>query len=173
MVRLRPTFALHLEEPRLEVMEKLRQSCEQLNQRHLFLMYGEYGELHLPAEEHRLWSPHLSFYVIQRDAASMIHARFAPRPDVWTSVWIAYLAMAFTAFFGFALGYSQWMLGETVWGLWVAIAASGVIGGLYLVASIGQQWSSDQMLALRSRLESILQTAGVRISPHEHSSSVC
>ncbi|MEZ6074966.1 MAG: hypothetical protein R3C56_04595 [Pirellulaceae bacterium] len=82
--------------------------------------------------------------------------------EVWTFVWIVYLAMSFTAFFGLVLAYSQWMLGESVWGLWAAVAALIAISTLYVVANIGQQWSSDQMDALRARLDGVLERAGVR-----------
>jgi hypothetical protein len=72
--------------------------------------------------------------------------------------------MAFSAFYGFALAYSQWMLGEPAWGVWVAAAALLTILVLYVVAHVGQQWSSDQMTALRTRLEDVLNSAGVRQS---------
>ncbi len=77
-------------------------------------------------------------------------------------MWVIYLAMSFTAFFGLALAYSQWMLGESGWGLWVATLAVLAIAALYVIANVGQQWSSDQMSSLRVRLEEILQRSGVQ-----------
>ncbi len=156
--KLRPTFVIEIRSTRPVAIEKLREASAQLNKKNSFTMYGEYGELHLPPEEHRLWSPHLSFYVAEREPDSLIHGRFAPRLDVWTFVWIVYLAMSFSAFFGLALAYSQWMLGEPLWGLWVAVIGVAIIFALTLVAAIGQQWSADQMHALRSRLEDILRS---------------
>ncbi len=161
---LRPTFEIPLAEERQSAIDKL--AAEFIRSQHQpgFLMHGEYGELHLQAAEHRLWSPHLSFYVSQRAEQALIHGRFAPRLEVWTFVWVIYLAMSFTAFFGLALAYSQWMLGESGFGLWVALAAGIAIVALYVSANIGQQWSSDQMNALRARLEDILQRSGVQRS---------
>ncbi len=161
MVRLRPTFSIELEPSRQDVIDKLTAACEQLRQKQSFCMFGEYGELHVPVEQHRLWSPHLSFYVSTRGDASLIRGRFAPRLEVWTFVWIVYLAMSFSVFYGLALAYSQWMLGETAWGWWIAAGGLLVIVSLYLCASIGQQWSSDQMTDLRRRLEGVLQSAGI------------
>lgn len=164
-LRLRPTFEIPLGEERLEAIAKLEAEYAKARSQADFLVHGEYGELRLAAVEHRLWSPHLSFYVSERDGQALIRGRFAPRLEVWTFVWIIYLAMSFTAFFGLVLAYSQWMLGEAAWGLWAAVAALVVIATLYVVANIGQQWSSDQMDALRARLDGVLERAGVRIEP--------
>ncbi len=160
-LKLRPTFEIPLADGRQQVIEKLRNEYQRIAPSDLFQMFGEYGELHLPSIEHRLWSPHLSFYVAERDRVSLIHGRFAPRLEVWTLVWIIHLAMAFTAFFGLALAYSQWFVGESLWGLAVAIMAALVIVTLYIVASIGQQWSADQMASLKDRLDELLERAGV------------
>jgi hypothetical protein len=163
--RLRPTFEIPLSVSRMEVIERLRVAEQEVGKPTRFRMFGEYGELHLPAEQHRLWSPHLTFYVSQpgpgaRGDESSIHGRFAPRVDVWTVVWIGYLALLFTAFFAGALGVSQWQLGEAIWGFWVALAALLSLAAIYLVAHFGQQWSVDQMQQLRDELESILRQAG-------------
>ncbi len=164
LFQLRPTFEIPLSDNRSDAIAKLETQFALSSKDEHFLMHGEYGELHLPATEHRLWSPHLSFYVSERNEQCLIHGRFAPRLDVWTFVWVIYLAMSFTAFFGFALAYSQWMLGESGWGLWVASLALLAILTLYVVANIGQQLSVDQMSALRNRLEQTLQSAGVRLA---------
>lgn len=165
--RLRPTFEIPLPIPRSEVMERLRVAASEVAQPDRFRMFGEYGELHLPRREHRLWSPHLSFYVSEPGPGassehSSIHGRFAPRVDVWTVVWIAYLALLFTAFFGAALGVSQWQLGDPLWGIWIAGSALGMLVAIYVIAHLGQQWSADQMHQLREQLEEIMQQAGVQ-----------
>jgi hypothetical protein len=155
--RLRPTFDIPLNQSREVVIERLVELQAQHPNRQLFLMFGEYGELHLPPQEHRLWSPHLSFYLMETDQKAVVHGRFAPRVDVWTVVWIAYLVFLFSAFFGLVLGISQWTLNETAWGVWVAVGAMVLWFSLFVVANIGQQWSSDQMQHLREQLESLLQ----------------
>jgi len=167
LLQLRPTFEVPIAEDRLQVIAKLEaeyaRAKAQPKAQPDFLLHGEYGKLRLASSEHRLWSPHLSFYVSERDGRALIRGRFAPRLEVWTFVWVIYLAMSFTAFFGLMLAYSQWMLGETDWGLWVAVAAVLAIVTLYVVANIGQQGSTDQMDALRARLDSILERANVRL----------
>ncbi len=161
--QLRPTFEIPIQESRQHVIEKLAAACINVAQGELFRMHGEYGEIHLPQAEHRLWSPHLSFYITQRGSSQIILGRFAPRVDVWTSVWIFYLLMAFTAFFGFTLAYSQWMLGSAVWGIWIGVLPLLAIAVLYLVAHFGQQWSVDQMHQLREKLNGILRDAQIAV----------
>lgn len=157
---LRPTFEIPVEASRDHAITKLAQLCQNINQPSLFFVHGEYGELHLPKAEHRLWSPHLSFYVANDssdiETGTHIKGRFAPRLDMWTLIWVLYLAMAFTSFFSFALAYSQWAIGESTWWHWVGIVALLAILGIYVVAQIGQQLSADQMRWLRQRLEEIL-----------------
>lgn len=154
--RLRPTFEIPLVVGRASASERLKAECDAFGTAELFMVHGEYGELHLPLEQHRLWSPHLSFYLVGRDQNCILHGRYAPRINVWTCVWCVYLAMAFTIFFALTLAYSQWMLGTSAWGLGLALGALLVLLILYVVAHIGQQLSADQMLALRTQLEEIL-----------------
>lgn len=163
--KLRPTFERLLPKDRQFYLDLLAAKCKQQNNPDLFLMHGEYGELHLPREQHRLWSPHLSFYVESRGDGAILYGRFAPRVDIWTSVWIAYLAMAFTAFFAFTLAFAQWVLSENAWGLWIGIASIAGILMLYAIAHTGQQWSVDQMHLLQDRLNLLIESAHVPDDP--------
>ena len=137
--KLRPTFQYELPETRQHYLDELSSRCRQLNQPTLFFMHGEYGELHLPPDQHRLWSPHLSFSVETNAKQAILRGRFAPRVEIWTPIWIFYLAMSFTAFFAFTLAFSQWMLGKSAWGAGIGIAAMLLILLLYVIAHIGQQ----------------------------------
>ncbi len=159
--RFRPTFELAVTASRAEAIERLKLESSKVRDRERFAMYGEYGELHLPAGEHRLWSPHLSFYLLERDGHCYLFGRFAPRPDVWTTVWIVYLAMIFAAFFGTIIAYTQWSVGTNAWGIWIVLASLAVIAGLYGTATVGQQWSSDQMQQLKEELLTHLACADV------------
>lgn len=160
--KLRPTFEIELGSRREDAIQALAQSYRGEPRSDLFFMHGEYGELHLPKAEHRLWSPHLSFYITEPEPDhTLVFGRFAPRVDVWTCVWIFYLVMAFSSFYGFTLAYSQWMLGHTAWGIWLGILPILAIAALYVVAHVGQQWSVDQMHALRSQLDELLERSGI------------
>ncbi len=130
ILQLRPTFEVPATEDRQEVIAKLEAEFAKDKAQAGFLMHGEYGELHLAAVEHRLWSPHLSFYVSEREGHALIHGRFAPRLEVWTFVWVIYLAMSFTAFFGLALA------NEVIWRMfstetWVYFKTFGLTAAVF------------------------------------------
>jgi len=69
------------------------------------------------------------------------------------------MAFGFSAFFGFILGYSQFMIGTNSWGMWIGLVALLLWAALIVIAHVGQQWSSDQMHALQNRLDELLNNA--------------
>ncbi len=156
---LRPTFDIQLLETRDHAVEKIDRAYRLLENKKHFLLFGEYGELHLPASEHRIWSPQLSFSVNPRGDHCFIHGRFAPRLEIWTFVWICYLTFAFTAFFGFILGLSQFMIGSNAWGTWIGVVALMLWGALVAIAHVGQQLSVDQMRTLQGQFADFLSRA--------------
>lgn len=160
-LQLRPTFVIRLTCSPDEAVARMARERSRAGHDPLMLVHGEYGELHLPGERHRLWSPHLSFHVFERQGETVLLGRFAPRVNVWTVVWIFYLLLAFSAFFGVTIGWSQWSVGLHPWGWWLAGAAGLALAALYLVAQIGQQWSADQMRELRQKLEAFLERSSV------------
>ena len=161
-IEFQPTFKIAIEDSPEAAIEKLREEYNRRGSQQGFVMNGEYGELHLPRSEHRIWSPYLSFYLYESQGVHSIYGRFSPRMHILTFVWFIYFVMAVITFFSCALASSQLFLGQPMWGIWVAIAALSVIAILYVVAHIGQQYSADQMKFLRSQLEEILQSAEIR-----------
>ena len=145
-----------------DAVEKIARAYKLVENSKLILVFGEYGELHLPPSEYRVWSPYLAFSVNQKGDQSFVHGRFAPRLEVWTFVWICYMTFAFSAFFGLILGFSQFMIGARAWGTWIGLCALLFWGTLILVAHIGQQLSSDQMHILQTRLNEFLDSADLR-----------
>lgn len=96
-------------------------------------------------------------------ATTLLVGRFAPRQEVWMLVWIVYLALAFTAFFSAVYLVVQLWLGDP------PLAATGIvlslvgIGALHWVSRTGQNWSSDQMVDLRQRLDQVLESAELQV----------
>lgn len=158
---LRPTFEIQLADSRQDAIEKIDRAYRQLENNQFLQVFGEYGELHLPPSVHRVWSPQLSFSVYPKDDHSYIHARFAPRLEIWMFVWICYLTFAFSAFFGFILGFSQFMIGIGAWGTWIGLAALLLWAILIAVAHVGQQLSADQMHTLQLQLDEFLRSANL------------
>jgi hypothetical protein len=120
---------------------------------------GRCVELWIDRADRRLWSPHLSLQVEESEEGSVLNARFSPRPEIWTFFMFLYISMATLTFLGAALAYAQWVIGDSLWGLVVAVLGGVVIGLLHAASRIGQRLSRQQMELLRSRLETILRRA--------------
>lgn len=159
--RLRPTFKIKLKDSRNEVIGRLLLEYQSMTEDPLMFFHGEYGEFHLPQHCHRLWSPHLSFSVNEENGSGVIFCRFAPRQEIWTAVWVAYLASGVSCFYGLVIGYSEWMLARPSSGFWIALLSLMCILSIYITADIGQQWSNDQMQELKEKFEGFLARAGV------------
>ena len=173
---VRPTFQIPIACSKSEAIERFGTAMRNQSPRSLYLAHGEYCEFHLEDHLHRLWSPHLSVYFIDSDQVQSqatatdldgartsgqctLIGRFAPRPNLWTLIWIFYLALFCSIFFATLLGGSQWMIGHFPWGWVIAIATALLYASLWIASQIGQSLCHDQMDLLRNRLGSVLLQA--------------
>jgi hypothetical protein len=147
---MRPTFEMKLPYSRDEVFRRIREKLEQTSRENTWLFFDQYAELHLPERSIRYWSPHLTLSFEEDGLQTRIHGRFAPRQQVWTLVWVLYLLFAFSAFFLAMFEIAFWMMGQTSWFSVACILALAGLGVIYLTSQIGQRWSEDQMLVLKS-----------------------
>ncbi len=83
--RLRLTFKLQLLAPHATAASRLNDACRRIGDNSRFLMHDSYGELHLPAREHRLWSPHLFFDIAPLDEEQKSRLLHPTRPIRTTS----------------------------------------------------------------------------------------
>lgn len=160
ILSLRPTFEMQLPHPKNEVVRRIHRELKKSPLSASSLVFDDYVEIHIPPSELRYWSPHLSLSFDGDENQTHILGRFAPRQEVWTLVWILYLLLAFTAFFGLMFTYAYWVLGESPWvvGATSFFAIAG-IGVLYAVSFVGQRLSSDQMHRLRACWSEVLDQA--------------
>jgi hypothetical protein len=160
---IRPTFAIRIECPKNEAIESFSDVIRSKSPASLYVVHGEYSEFHLEEQLHRLWSPHLSVYFVEAEepCACNLIGRFAPRPNLWTLIWIFYLALFCCIFFAILFGGSQWMLGHFPWGWVLALPSAILYAMLFLASQIGQSLCHDQMDLLRNRLDQVLMEAGL------------
>ena len=121
------------------------------------LAFDGYSELHIPKEQVRYWSPHLSLQLEPTPQGTLVTGRFAPRQEVWTLVWVVYLLLTFVAFFSLIYSYAVWLMKQQTWMLLVPPTAVLGIFALHVVSRIGQQWSTDQMHTLRDDFDRLMQ----------------
>lgn len=156
---MRPTFEMELPYSKEEVIRRIGVELKKPNRNNTCLLFDQYAELHIPESDIRYWSPHLSLSFDGDGIHTRVHGRFAPRQEVWTLVWVIYLVLAFSAFFSSVFECAFWMMGQSSWFGLAAILALVGIGLLYLVSQIGQLLSADQMIALKSDWQRLIEGA--------------
>lgn len=160
---IRPTFQILIESSKSEAVLRFAEVMRTRTPASLHLVHGEYSEFHLEDHLHRLWSPHLSVYFMEDDQTTgcKLIGRFAPRPNLWTLIWIFYLALFCCIFFALLVGGSQWMIGHFPWGWVIAVPSAILYAALFIASQIGQSLCHDQMDLLRNRLDQTLLQAGL------------
>jgi hypothetical protein len=158
---MRPTFETVVPLPKVEVQKRISQQLDADGWRWESHSFDGYFEMHVPKNEVRYWSPHLSISMDERDGATHIHGRFAPRQDVWTLVWVLYLAFAFTALFALLFWLAAWHASQSQWRwMWVLTPLSLLgLALLYVVNFVGQSWSNDQIHSLRAQWDELSANA--------------
>ena len=160
---LRPTFELHVPIACHVVDQRVQSILKEEGWQATSLAFDRYAELNVPVEEVRYWSPHLSLLLDDDGSGgTRVYARFAPRQDVWTFVWVVYMALTFIAFFAIIYVYAVSLLKQSTWMSVVPILAILGIAALHTASRVGQRWSNDQMLKLRSDCDRLFEQ--VRIS---------
>jgi hypothetical protein len=160
--RFRPHFRLLVDLPREEAIALLRSRLAESRSRDCWKGKGRWCEIHLPEQEQRLWTPHLSLRLDHEPQGSSIFGRFAPRPEVWTFFMFLYVLVAFLILFGGTFGYVQWASGEIAWGLWAVWLGLPFLALLHIASYVGQRLGQAQMEELQARLDEVTQGFPVR-----------
>lgn len=158
-VRLRPTFRLSIALERDEAVERIRgRLAEDERFAGRWRGKGRWADIHVPHAERRLWSPHLSLRLDDdgADRCTLV-GRFAPHPEVWTFFMFLYVAAWFGAVFGGVLGYVQWVSNEGAWGFWIGLGSVVAVMLIHVAGSVGQRLGHDQMVALKTELDGVLE----------------
>lgn len=160
---LEPTFQIEIPAEKNAAVPRFQKAMEQLADERLYIAHGEYAEFHLEPELHRLWSPHLSVYFMEgkEPGRCCLVGRFAPRPNLWTLIWIFYLAFFCAIFFAGIFAGAQWLIGQFPWGLAIVAATAVLYASLFIASQIGQSLCGDQMDLLRDRLQKVLVDTGL------------
>lgn len=131
---------------------------------------GQHFMVWIPEARRRTWSPWLHLDVNDVDPvhrggeqprrpSSVLFGRFTPAPSLWTGVMLAYLALTVIAAGGGLFGYSQWLVDEDPWGLWLVAAALLAALLILLSSRAGQVLAREQMGELTTVIARAVEAA--------------
>lgn len=92
---MRPTFETQVPHPKGALVRRIQEELRKPPWNSTSLVFDDYAELHMPPSELRYWSPHLSLSFDGDETHTRILGRFAPRQEVWTLIWIVWIAIVF------------------------------------------------------------------------------
>jgi len=111
----------------------------------------------IPEDERHFWSPRLNLSLESTDDGhTRVEGIYGPNANVWSLFLYGYLITGSFAIFGGSIGFAQWSLGKTSWGLWIFWAALGVALALYVLAQFGQKIGAQQTFRLHQLYEAAM-----------------
>lgn len=155
-IGLRPTFVDSLprepEEVRTLLTNRIREHCADSECK----SFSGYIALRIPENQRRFYSPRL-LLSLEPDGAggTRITGTFGPNANMWSAFLYGYLATSSAALFSGILGFCQWKIGITAWGLWIFGPSALALIALYLAGRIGRTLGEAQTQQLRTIYQSI------------------
>lgn len=120
---------------------------------HMILMY--------PLDHQHLWTPQMDIDLEMeqepgKETFTIVRCMIGPAPAVWMMFMGGYIALALLTTFGLAIGYPQWRLNESPWGLYGAVILLVCAVGLWLLAQAGKRRAKAEMHRLKHFLDEAL-----------------
>jgi hypothetical protein len=140
-----------------EVLNRLRTHLEKANAECTGTILNSYAILRVHDDQQHYWSPQLTVELEEHEKGTLIRGLVGPRPAVWTLFASFYAFAIFGGLVGLIWGLSQWSLGITPFALWIVPVALFLVIIAYSIAYTGQKLGYEQMLLLRSFLDSSLE----------------
>lgn len=159
-LRLQPSFTIDVPVDSDELLRRVKRLFAEPSFRGIAKTASMCIDYTIELADQRFWSPHLSVQVSSTQTGSLLHCRFAPRPEVWTMFMAIYFVMLILMFAASIYAYVQWWMGDAPWALLMMPIGVVVIATLHVASQIGQGLSGDQMELLRGRLDQTLAAIG-------------
>lgn len=154
---LRPHFDLEIRAPKTEVTSRLKACFERGGDRWAGHLVGDHAQLVIRRKKRNIWSPWLTFAIDEREDHVRLSGRFAPHPSGWT-LYLAAYGIVGISMLGLGLfGVSQWMAGLPATALWSVPVGALLLSCLYASAFLGQGLSAEEMVGMRSFVESAFE----------------
>ncbi|WP_193213682.1 hypothetical protein [Luteolibacter marinus] len=153
-IGIRPNFTQHLPLPPDEAQASIVGTVRSESEDFEVKSFPGFVCVRIPTEERHFWSPRLNLSLEpEDDGSTRIEGIYGPNANVWSLFLYGYLITASFAIFGGSLGFAQWQLGRTAWGLWIFWTSLILIVALYLLARIGRKLGAPQTARLHQLYE--------------------
>lgn len=158
-MRPRPLVDIEVQAPPDEVLDRFRHCLDT----GMCTCEGSVGKkelsLVLAGEARHVFSPWVSLEAHTWRGGTRLRGHFGPHPNLWTLFVFIYSTWVVVFIVGSVLGYVQYVMGQTPWGLWLAIGAGAAQGVACSVDLVGRSFGRRQMDILRTFIGSTLPEA--------------
>lgn len=154
---LRPRIKIISKLTKEEIMKRIRENAQDPNTEFTGWAKDGYALISPPEIEKRVWTPQLNLQIDEIEEGTEVRGVIGPSSNVWTAFAFAFSLLGFVAFVSLFWGLSRLSLDYSANILWLVPIALILIVGVYMVARIGQQLSSNQVKQLKNFIESILR----------------
>lgn len=161
---VRPTFELSLTASVDGTVQQLQAALERDAAHHPVEVLGQHVVLTIAPDARHFWSPWLTMETVAAGAGSVLHARFSPKPAIWTGFMLSYISLITAGCFGLMFAASFLVIGRSAWlSLVLGCACLALALGMYAAAQVGQRLAHAQMAELRDLVHDAL--AELRAEP--------
>lgn len=147
--RLRPGFSHVIDLAPEELRERIASEVERHGSRCEVRSFPGFICLRVPPESRRFWSPRLHLSLEPHaNGGTHVSGTYGPNANMWSSFLYGYLLVGSVGLFSGILGWCQWSLGITAWGLWIFWVMLAAAIGMYVLAQLGQKLGARQTFLL-------------------------
>jgi hypothetical protein len=153
---LRPRIKIISTLPKDEIMERIRKKVEDPNTPCKGWAKGGYALICAPESEKHIWTPQINLQIDETEQGTEVRGVIGPSANIWTAFAFSFSILGFIAFVSLFWGLSRLSLSYSADILWLVPITLILILGVYLLAKIGQQLSSNEVRELKRFVESTL-----------------
>lgn len=159
---VRPRFSTELDLPREQVQRRILEqvggdpgACEVKS-------FPGFLCIRIPEEQRHFWSPRLTLSLEDEpQERTRIEGVYGPNANLWSLFLYSYLISGSVTIFAGSLGFAQWSLQRTAWGMWIATASIAVLVVVYLLAQLGKRLGADQTHYLDELYRDAIDRSGI------------
>jgi len=130
------------------VLEKANSLDYKITHYHLIISF--------PKQLKHFWSPEMDINMEQRGKETFVRVLIGPAAAIWTLFMFIYTIGGLLISAGFAVGYSQYILHNKAWALYMIPAGIVIMAATYLAGQFGKYKAEEQVKQLKGFFDAAL-----------------